>query len=57
MVARDQAYKLRDLVRQMAPQNAGNVDDFFTDDEGTGIAASSLQATEKLDVSTVDAAL
>ncbi len=37
--------------------NAGNVDDFFTDDEGTGITAGSLQATEKMDVSTVDSAM
>jgi flagellin len=37
--------------------NAGNVTDFFTDGETTGIVAGSLQATAKLDVATVDAAL
>jgi flagellin len=37
--------------------NAGNIDDFFTDEEGTGITAGSLQAVEKLDVSSVNSAL
>ena len=37
--------------------SAGNVDDFFNDDEGTGITAGSLQAAEKMDVSSVDSAL
>ena len=37
--------------------SAGNVDDFFTDDEGTGIVSGSLQAVEKMDVSSVDSAL
>jgi len=37
--------------------NAGNITDWFTDEEGTGISAGSLQAVEKMDVSSVDAAL
>ncbi len=37
--------------------NAGNITDFFTDDESTGITAGSLQAVEKLDVSSVDSAM
>jgi len=36
---------------------AGATDDFFTDDEGTGIAAAGLQSVSKLDVSTVDSSL
>jgi flagellin len=36
---------------------AGAVDDFFTDEEGTGITAAGLQSVSKLDISTVDAAL
>jgi flagellin len=32
-------------------------EDFFTDEEGTGITSGSLQAVEKLDVSSVDSAM
>ncbi|MCC7549327.1 MAG: flagellin [Burkholderiales bacterium] len=37
--------------------NAGAVTDWFTDEEATGITAGSLQAVEKMDVSSVDSAL
>lgn len=37
--------------------NAGNVTDFFTDDEGSGISSAALQQVSKMDVSTVDSAL
>ena len=36
---------------------AGTITDFFTDEEGTGITAGSLQGVDKMDVSTADAAL
>ena len=36
---------------------AGAVDDFFSDDEGTGIASAGLQQVAKMDVSTYDASL